>query len=302
MKNNRSAKPLPWLASVAFFIMVGVNGMANALPINGRTTGDISNAYKNLFAPAGITFSIWGLIYLFLFVYTIYQFKYYREDSNKNSHGDNEVNKQRDAENHKVNPNKNSIHKHKQSENQTRKALVDKINKAYIGTSVLNSIWIFAWHYDFIFVSLLVMIGLLVSLIRINLWLRPERFNRLEALVVKTPFAIYFAWITVATIANVTVWLVSINWTGFGIEDYIWTCLVIGIGAVIGIGTMRRFKSIPYGLVLVWAYGGILLKHISPAGFNGQYMPVILVVGACLLMFTGQVSILFIKRHTSLNG
>ncbi len=65
MKNNRSAKPLPWLAGVAFFIMVGVNGMANALPINGRTTGDISNAYKNLFAPAGITFSIWALFISF---------------------------------------------------------------------------------------------------------------------------------------------------------------------------------------------------------------------------------------------
>jgi len=30
------------------------------------STGDLSDLYPNLFTPAGLTFSIWGLIYLAL--------------------------------------------------------------------------------------------------------------------------------------------------------------------------------------------------------------------------------------------
>ena len=62
------------LTIVTFIAMVVVNFLANRLPINNRSTGAISNAYPNLFAPAGLTFSIWGLIYLLLAGYLLYQF------------------------------------------------------------------------------------------------------------------------------------------------------------------------------------------------------------------------------------
>jgi len=61
-------------AGLAYVAMVIVNSLANILPINGRTTGAVSNAYPNLFAPAGPAFSIWGLIYLLLGGYVVYQF------------------------------------------------------------------------------------------------------------------------------------------------------------------------------------------------------------------------------------
>jgi len=61
-------------AGIAYVAMVFVNFLANSLPINNRGTGEISDAYPNLFAPAGLTFSIWGLIYLFLAGYVLYQF------------------------------------------------------------------------------------------------------------------------------------------------------------------------------------------------------------------------------------
>ncbi|PLX06432.1 MAG: hypothetical protein C0596_18375 [Marinilabiliales bacterium] len=60
---------------VLFIAMVYVNFLANSLPINGQSTGEISNAYSNLFAPAGITFSIWGIIYLALGVSSVLLFK-----------------------------------------------------------------------------------------------------------------------------------------------------------------------------------------------------------------------------------
>ena len=58
---------------IAFLGTLAVNGMANALPINGKTTGELSNLYPNLFVPAGVTFSIWGLIYLLLGIFAVYQ-------------------------------------------------------------------------------------------------------------------------------------------------------------------------------------------------------------------------------------
>lgn len=63
MKNQAITK---FLVLFTFVAMVGANALANILPINGITTGAISDSYPNLFAPAGYTFAIWGVIYLAL--------------------------------------------------------------------------------------------------------------------------------------------------------------------------------------------------------------------------------------------
>jgi hypothetical protein len=54
-----------------FVGVIAVNGAANALPINGLTTGAVSDLYPNLFAPAGFAFSIWGLIYSGLLAFLV---------------------------------------------------------------------------------------------------------------------------------------------------------------------------------------------------------------------------------------
>lgn len=54
--------------------MIVMNYLANALPLNNKTTGELSDALPNLFVPAGITFSIWGIIYLLLLIYCVVQF------------------------------------------------------------------------------------------------------------------------------------------------------------------------------------------------------------------------------------
>ena len=89
-----------------------------------------------------------------------------------------------------------------------------------------------------------------------------------------------------ATIANVTTFLVSINWGGFGLPDQFWMVLILLVGAAIGIARMRRDMDIAYGLVIVWAYAGILNKHISPAEFAGHYPAVITttIIGIIILV------------------
>ncbi len=63
------------LNAALFTAMIFVNYLAEALPLNNKTTGELSNSYPNLFVPAGITFSIWGVIYLLLLIFCIVQFR-----------------------------------------------------------------------------------------------------------------------------------------------------------------------------------------------------------------------------------
>jgi hypothetical protein len=244
-------------AAVFYVAMVVVNFLANGLPINNRSTGEISDAYFNLFAPAGITFSIWGLIYLLLGGYVIYQFK---------------------------------------KTTQEREGLLKKINFLFIATSLANILWIFSWHYDYIGLSVVLMLALLTLLIQITNLLRSEQFTSGEKLFIKTPFSVYFGWITVATIANITVFLVSVDWKGFGIADFIWTSVILFVGALIGIARLQKDKNIAYGLVLIWAYLGILFKHISASGFDGKYPSVIVTASLCVILFVFFVGKIIFKK------
>ncbi len=242
---------------ISYASMIVVNFLANSLPINNRSTGEISDAYPNLFTPAGFTFSIWGLIYLLLAGYICYQFF-------KN--------------------------------NEKTVVLFHKINPLFIGTSIANIAWILAWHYDYIGISVLIMAALLYLLIKMANILRVEEFSFSEKLFILTPFSVYFGWITVATIANITVLLVSINWNGLGISDSAWTIVILLIGTVIGILRILKDSSIPYGLVLIWAYLGILLKHMSVDGFRGEYPNIVATVVVCLILYSISIGKLLLRK------
>lgn len=250
------------LVPVAYILMVVANALANILPINGITTGAVSDSYPNLFAPAGITFAIWGVIYILLGAYTIYQVILINQKNNKLTNKEN---------------------------NKNRKGVVDKVNIYFVITSVVNTVWIFAWHYRQISLTVVLMLALLLSLIKIADILAKQKFNVVDTLLINTPFAIYFGWITVATIANITIWLVSVGWDGFGISQDIWTVLILLVGAVIGVSRGVKDNSVPYLLVFVWAYFGIYLKHISQIGFASQYQSVIATLAICGCAFVGVI-------------
>lgn len=246
--------------AIGYIFMVIVNYLANALPIGGITTGQASDNFANLFTPAGITFSIWGLIYLLLLAYTIYQF------------------------NIKI-------------KNEEQGKIFAKINKLFLLTSIFNIAWIFAWHYQIIWLSLLIMFALLLTLIKIADIVNNKKYDVLNTIFVRLPFSIYFGWITIATIANVSVFLVSINWDGFGISNQIWTIVVLLIGAIIGIARVFKDKNIYYSLVLVWAYFGIWIKHTSPDGFNSNYPNIINVIIFCIVVFLLNIGYLLYKKR-----
>ena len=194
--------------------MIVMNYLANALPLNGKTTGQISDNLPNLFTPAGLTFSVWGVIYLLLAIFCILQF--------------------------------------------TSHAKEITINAGWIFalSCVFNAAWILAWHYEKLPLSLLIMVGLLISLILLNMQIKDLPHG-----VVKATFGIYLGWICIATIANVTALLVSIDWNGFGISPVIWTIIMIAAGTLIVSLTLLRLNNPYIGIVVVWAFLGIIIKR-----------------------------------------
>lgn len=194
--------------------MLAMNYLANALPLNNKTTGELSDSFPNLFVPAGLTFSIWGVIYLLLIVYCVVQFT------------------------------------------GSSKEVISGISWLFSISCILNAIWIIFWHYGKLPLSLIVMLGLLVTLIWINISIRELPFG-----LIKATFGIYLGWICIATIANVTALLVNSNWTGFNISQEIWTIIMIIIGTVLIGLTVYRLKNPFIGLAVVWAFIGIAIKR-----------------------------------------
>ena len=245
---------LKLIVLVGFIQMVTMNGLANSLPINGKTTGAISDELQNLFTPQGSTFAIWGLIYLLLFVFTIRILLLPIPD------------------------------------------FAQKACKLFVINSLLNSSWILAWHYEYLGLSLLIMLGLLASLILINQELNIP-LKRYERGMLQLPFSVYFGWITVATIANVTAVLVGYEWNGFGIAESNWALVILFVGILISLSQLFYFRNNAYGAVIIWAYCGIYGKHISESGFNSQYPMVAntAIVGIALMGLG--VLILFLRKN-----
>jgi len=196
-----------------------VNTLAVTLPLNGRSTAAISDSFNVLFVPAGYVFSIWGVIYLGLVGFTLYQV----------------LPSQRD------NP------------------LLQKVGWLVALSSLLNGAWIFFWHYGVYALTLVVMVSLLATLIVIYLRLNIGRvaFSAADKWLVSIPFSIYLGWITVATIANATDVLSWLGFAGGGITPQAWVVILLAVGVGLAAVSAIIRRDIAYLLVLVWAFAGI---------------------------------------------
>jgi len=249
MKKTKTGWLFKFFIAFNFALMIAANALAVVLPLNGVNTAEVSDSYPNLFAPAGYTFAIWGLIYLLLAVSALYQLGLFRGGEKPDE------------------------------------TLMRKVGFMFAVSSLTNAAWIFAWHYDRIALSMILMGLLFLYLIDIVVNINAQELSAREKWFLRLPFSVYFGWITVAMIANAVVLLVSVGWDRFGLSESTWAVIVLALGALIGIATTLRYKDVAYGLVLIWAYTGILAKHLSSSGFAGQYPGVILTVSICLALF-----------------
>ncbi len=213
------------LVFIAAFATIIFNFIANALPLNGLNTGEISDRFQIYFVPAGYVFSIWGLIYFGLIAYAIYQILPAQRDNPR----------------------------------------LQSIAYIFILSCLANIAWLFLWHYEIFEFTLVAMLVLLISLIAIYLRLNigQSEVSMGEKWAVHIPFSIYLGWITVATIANTSQLLYYLGWNGWGISPEIWAVILLVAGVIISALMSLTRADIAYSLVLVWAYIGIAIKHAN---------------------------------------
>lgn len=243
MATHRGDYLRQFLTIAALVLTLVVNTLAATVGINGRLTGAISDEFPVYFTPAGYVFSIWGVIYVGLIVYAVFQ----------------ALPRQR------ANP------------------LLRRIAPWFIAGCLANTGWILLWHYDQIPASLALMVLLLFSLIVIYLILDTGRVPApsRQRWFVQLPFSIYLGWITVATVANATVVLYDLSWNGWGLAEELWAVIVIGAAALIAGVLSLRHGDIAYVAVIVWSLVGIIVGQGArslPVAIMAGAMAVIVVL------------------------
>jgi benzodiazapine receptor len=206
----------------ALVATLAVNTAANLIPLNGQTTGEISDRFPVLITPPGYVFGIWGLIYTGLLAYGVYQALPARRDRER----------------------------------------LRRIAWPFVLSCAANAAWIILWHYGQYRLTLGAMVGLLLALITIDRRLGPAGELPADDLVfARLPFSVYLGWISVATIVNATVVLYDAGWDGAPLSPEAWTAALLGVGAGLGAAVGVGRGDAAYPLVLAWAFAGVAQKN-----------------------------------------
>jgi translocator protein len=217
----------PFAVVTSYIVLLVFNALANIIPFNGLTTGEISNRFPVYFVPAGYIFAIWGIIYILLGAYVTYQ----------------------------ALP--------KQRENK----MLDKVGWLFVISCIANILWLLLWHYLFISITIFFMIILLITLIKIyttaKIGENPKNRKQIEKLFIELPFSVYLGWISVATISNVTVVLYNLGIKGFIFSDQVWAGILILTAGLLALLFLLKRMDISYALVIIWAIFGIYDKFSS---------------------------------------
>ena len=231
---------------LSVILALTVNILASALPLNGQSTGEISDRFQVYFVPAGYVFSIWGIIFLGWIAFTVFQFQPSQKESPR----------------------------------------LRRLGYLFALSNLANAAWLFCWHYNLFGLSVLVMLALLGLLIASYLRLNVNRspVSPVEYWSVDVLFSVYLGWITVATVANITDWLYFVGWDGFGISDPVWAVIMLGVASLLGLGMAITRLDVGYLAVLIWAFIGIAVKQTSaPMVVTGAWIAAALMTGLAIV-------------------
>ncbi len=219
-------KRLSVLNMASVILVIAINYITQALRINETTIGEVSNKYFNLFTPAGYAFAIWGLIFLGLISYGIYQIKM-AFFSDKPAH------------------------------------FIEKTGYWFIITNLLNCVWVFVFAYEYTGISVLIMLGILFSLLQIirNTDMNTEAVSRSTIIFGWLPIGVYSGWIAVATIANIAAYLSKLNWDGAFLSEQQWTITLMAVATLVNVFMVWKRKMREFAFVGIWALFAIYVRH-----------------------------------------
>ena len=220
-EKNDTLRQILTVAALAMTMIV--NSFGGSGQINNISVGNASDQFLTFITPPGYVFAIWGVIYVGLISYALYQ----------------------------------------GMPAQKHNSTLRKIALPVILNCVFNTVWIFVWVYGFYNVSLVMMLGVLATLVMIYMTLGIGRNPTSTAMLwrVHIPFSIYLGWITVATVVNTTVVLMNAGWNGEPLPAPLWGAIMLVVASVVGALMAVRHGDIAYVLVFVWAFAGIIVKY-----------------------------------------
>ncbi|MEP6989051.1 MAG: TspO/MBR family protein [Chloroflexota bacterium] len=208
---------------VALVFVLVMNGLSEAIPLNGQTSAQISNRLPIFFVPANYVFGVWGVIYTLLIVFVIYQ----------------------------------------ALPSQRENPYLRKIGYWFALTCVANGVWLVLFHYNQFALSMVAMLILLAALIVIYTRIEIGRgaVRNATRWCIQIPFSTYLGWITVATVANAAYVLYDAKWNGFGISGEVWAAIMLVVATVITLTIIVTRRDVAYTAVLLWALVGIVIKQ-----------------------------------------
>lgn len=219
-------KRLSVLNLFSVLLVIVINYTTQAMRVNETTIGEVSNKYFNLFTPASYAFAIWGLIFIALIAYGIYQIQiaFFSDKLGK---------------------------------------FIEDTGYWFIITNILNCIWVFVFAYDYIGISVLIMLGILFSLVKIilNTNMKIKQFTTSDYIFGRFPIGIYSGWIAVATIANISAYLAKLQWDGAFLSEANWTITIIIVAIALYLIILFKRNILEFAAVGVWALFAIYIRH-----------------------------------------
>ena len=218
---------MPIATLIAILATLSVNILSNFFPPAGLNIGEIANTILQdvLITPANYAFAIWGLIYLGLIAYGIYQLR-------PTVHG---------------NP------------------TIRRVDFLLIIACFAQVAWVYLFTLRLFWLSVVAMLIILLSLIRAYLHLNigREQVSRQRRWMAHVPFSVYLGWISVATIVNIASALYISGWDGWGISAAGWTVVMLVVGAAIGAIVAIQRADVAFTLVFIWAYVAIAMRQLD---------------------------------------
>lgn len=247
-----------YINAILLVITLIINFMGAIGLINGNSQKEVSDRYFTLITPAPITFSIWSVIYSLLIISIIVMIV-------------------------------------KKNDPYYQEA-VDEISVLFWISCILNIAWIISFSYVKIGLSVIFILGLLITLLLILQRVSKIHDGNRKHFLLPLTFGLYAGWIFIATIVNIAVWLVKIGWNGFGIPNVIWaiTILIISVSLVYTI--LSTNKNAVFPLPVAWAYFGIYLS-LKSFNFSGEYDLLQIVALAGMVVLIAMAAIQFYRNR-----
>jgi len=250
-------KTKAWISAGLLVLTLIVNGMGAFGWINDMSQQEVSDMYPTLITPAPSTFSIWSVIYTLLIISIIIMLIRYNDSYYEEA--------------------------------------IEEISYLFWLSCFLNIIWIITFSYILIGLSTLFIFAFLIVMVLIVK--KVGKIQKKRRWLLPITFGLYSGWLFIATVVNISAWLVKIDWNGFGIAEEIWAVIILLVAVGLTGFVLFNIENAIFPIPIAWAYFGIYNKLISPEGYQGDYAALQYTALIGIVLLIGLAAIQFYKNH-----